>query len=359
MNLSFRIDWLLTGDITQDIEPTLFLLLKAIQDQGSLKHSALVTNLSYRHAWGLLKKWENILKHPLVKLERGRGKGARLTEFGEKLIWAEGYLNEQLKPELGRLSVEINDALGHYIRPPTSKTIKMFASHGMAISYLHELLQQDGRFDIDFQFLGSLDSLQNRNSGHCQIAGFHLPLQLVKKIIAPQYKQWISPHRHQLLKVAIREQGIMVKKNNPKNISGLRDLTKRSVHFINRQRGSGTRTILDQLLIQENIDPKNINGYANEEFTHVAVAAMIASGAADAGMGIKAAAEQFNLDFIPFLEEAYVLAIDRDLSQSLKKAIKKTLESKRFRVKINKLAGYNASHSGEEIAFLQLLGDNK
>ena len=356
MHISIDVRWLFGKDAPQEINDGLFKLLRTLQNDVSLKNAAVSAGMSYRHAWGLLKKWEAEFNSPLVKMQRGRGKGARLTGFGEKLLWAEQVLHDRCDPALESISSELNNSLAEYIQPGDRSGVRIYASHGMGIMYLNELLRDDERFTVDFQIHGSLESLQNLNSGHCQVAGFHLPLQLVDRILAPQYQQWLVPTRHLLLQVAIRDQGILVKKGNPKNISSLKDLTKRSVRFINRQRNSGTRTIFDQLLKQEEISPKTISGYSNEEFTHVAVAAMIASGAADAGFGIQAAARQFKLDFIPFLQEAYVLAIEKNLNPVIKNEIRKKLKSDEFRNKINKLAGYNASTSGRELSFQQLFG---
>ena len=356
MHISLNVRWLFGQDNSQEINEGLFSLLRTLQNDASLKKAAMSAGMSYRHAWGLLKKWEAEFNSPLVKMERGRGRGARLTGFGEKLLWAERVLHERCDATLQDVAGELNDSLSAYIKSGDRAGVRIFASHGMGIMYLNDLLKDDNRFTVDFQIHGSLESLQYLNSGHCQVAGFHLPLQLVDRIVAPQYQQWLVPSRHVLLQVAIRDQGLLVKKGNPKNISSLHDLTKRSVRFINRQRNSGTRTIFDQLLKQENINPRNINGYSNEEFTHVAVAAMIASGAADAGFGIQAAASQFKLDFVPYLQEAYVLAVEKNLNPVIKNEIQKKLKSGKFRNKINRLAGYNADTSGRELSFRQLFG---
>lgn len=358
MRISLKLNWVANGKHPSDIDPVLFQLLQAIHGGGSLRYGATATGVSYRHAWGIIKKWEQAFSLPIVRLERGRGKGAKLTPFGEKLLWAEQFLNEQVGSRLEEVTQQINGSLAEYIQPGKHGRVSMFASHGMAVTFLYEILRDDPRFNIDFQVHGSLDSLRNLNSGHCQIAGFHLPIQLITGALAPQYKQWILPARHLLLKVADREQGIILKRGNPKNIQNLKDLSKRSIRFINRQRNSGTRTILDQLLVKDGIDSKKINGYANEEFTHVAVAAMIASGFADAGFGIRAAAQQFNLDFISYLREAYVLALDKSLPAGLIKFIKNQLQSRKFRQKVNNLAGYDAKNSGAELSFGQLFRDN-
>ncbi len=358
MHISFIEHWLCHKDKDEEIDLALFRLLHAVRREGSLKKAADAEGLSYRHAWGLIKKWGNDFNTPLVKLERGRGRGAQLTQLGDKFIWAEQYLNEKIGPALESVTSEINAALAEFIRPGSYTSIKMFASHGMAINHLHDLLRQDSRFDIDFQIRGSLEGLRNLANGQCQIAGFHFPEQLISEALAPLYSQWLTPARHSLLQVARRQQGIIVQHGNPKNISVLADLTKRSVRFINRQRDSGTRTIFDQLLQRSKIDSKRIKGYTNEEFTHVAVAAMIASDAADAGFGIKAAASQFKLGFLSVLEESYVLDIDNEIGSAITREIKRLLRSRQFREKIGRLAGYNVSQSGGEFTFEQLLGDN-
>jgi len=356
MHISINVRWLFGKDNSQEINEGLFNLLRMLQTDTSLKKAAISAGMSYRHAWGLLKKWETEFNSPLVKMERGRGRGARLTRFGEKLLRAEQLLHDRCDPTLESISSELNESLSDYIHTGDRPGITIFASHGLAIMYLNELLRDNGSFTVDFQIHGSLESLQNLNNGNCQVAGFHLPLQLVDRVVAPQYQKWLVAGRHLLLQVAVRDQGILVKKGNPKNISCLDDLTKRSVRFINRQKNSGTRTIFDQLLKLENVNPRKINGYTNEEFTHVAVAAMIASGVADAGFGIQAVAKEFKLDFIPYLQEAYVLAIEKNINPAIKNEIRKQLKSNTFRTKINKLAGYNADASGRELSFRQLFG---
>ena len=358
MKIRLKLNWMSNGKHPADIDPVLFRLLQAIHQGGTLRHGAAATGMSYRHAWGIIKKWELAFRQTMVRLERGRGKGAKLTPFGEKLIWAEQYLHEQIDPRLEEVTEQVNDSLAEFIQPGKHSRISMYASHGMAVTLLYDLLREDPRFNIDFQVHGSLDSLQSLNSGHCQIAGFHIPVHLINAALAPRYRQWIIPTRHLLLQVAGREQGIILKRGNPKNIKNLKDLTKRSVRFINRQRNSGTRTILDQLLVTNGIDPKKINGYANEEFTHVAVGAMVASGFADAGFGIRAAAEQFELEFISYLQEAYILALDKSLPPDLIKIIKKQLQSRNFRQKVNSLAGYDARNAGTELSIRQLFPDD-
>ena len=347
MKLEPQINWSLSGAGNREIDPALFLLLQAIRQQGSLQKSARSLDLSYRHAWGLIKKWEEVFRAPLVQFRRGRGQGTRLTELGEKLLWSDEQMKQAIAPQLRSVSEKLNESLASYLDNDQHPEIIMHASHGLAISQLHELLEDEARFKVSLQTLGSLDSLQNLYNGHCQIAGFHMPMEIIQQQTLPLFRRWLKPTT-KLLIVSTREQGLMVKRGNPKKIHALEDLTRRSVRFINRQANSGTRIIIDHLLQASSIETARINGYKNAEFTHAAVAAMISSGAADVGPGIKAITGQFKLDFIPLLREVYLLALDEQIDTTVLKTLKALLKSKEFRSGVRRLAGYDARKSGGE-----------
>jgi molybdate transport repressor ModE-like protein len=352
MQIKFSLQWRGEGHPAVEIEEQLFILLQAIRANGSLAEAARVNRMSYRHAWGLLGRQATLFGSPLALLERGRG--AALTALGEKLLEEKRHVDDEAMAHLERWAAGINGTISGLVTTINKPVLRIHASHGLAIGQLIELLRKDKRFTTEFQTQGSLDNLKSLNDKRCQVAGFHIPLQLVHRSLAPRYRYWISPQRHLLMLVATREQGLMVRRGNPRKIKRLADLTKRSVRFINRQRNSGTRTILDQLLLQEKVPASRINGYSNEEFTHLAVAAMVASGAADAGFGIRAAAAQFDLDFIPFLHEAYILAIDNGLEPFILKTLEQALRSRSLRRKINRLPGYHAINAGKYYTFNQL-----
>ena len=144
----------------------------------------------------------------------------------------------------------------------------------------------------------------------------------------------------------------MFKPENSTKINSILSLTNHDLRFINRQADSGTRLLFDQLLNAENINPNEINGYHNEEFTHMAVAAMIASGAADIGFGIAPMADKFNLAFIPLVWEHYCLAVPNSLSDDEStKQIKELLGNTPFRQTLSVFSGYDASHSGDSVTF--------
>lgn len=353
MHISFGLSWFYGDKDQQAIEEALFRLLETIRDRGSLKRAAEETRLSYRHAWGLLKKWETEFNSPLVMLQRGRNHGANLTPLGEKLLHAHLSLANEFKSEYKAIGEEISLSLLEEINPATNHQLKISASHGMAISYLNELLQESASVKTKFEVHGSLESLRLLNHSNYDIAGFHYPLNdslnNFSDTLAPLYRQYLNPEKYELMLVATREQGIITDTKNSTKIKTLADLQKRSVRFINRQHDSGTRTILDQLLVFSNINGKEINGYGNEEFTHLAVAAMIASGAANTGFGIKAAASQFNLNFIPLLKEAYILAIDKNIPAQTKSLLRRLLSSTKFKAMVNTYPGYDATNAGKKL----------
>lgn len=351
MQVKFQIRWL-TG--VGELDPALFLLLDHIRREGVLTQAAQLSGYSYRHAWGLIKRWEKEFDVPLVKLERGRGRGAQLTAFGERLLSTNRRLEEETAPQLDSIASELNGSLSEFIRPGRSPHLNLYASHDLAIEHFDKLLHSELRINTDFQTHGSLESLRLLNTGQCQLAGFHFPVGKLGKEVLSHYQRWIDERRHDLILVATRQQGIMTQTGNPKRISGLADLAKRSVRFINRQKGSGTRTIFDQLLLDAGIRPARIAGYATEEFTHFAVAAMVASGAADTGFGLQAAATRFNLHFIPVQQERYLLALDRGLGRELLRDIAKLLRSRKFRQALNRLQGYDVKQAGGRIRLADL-----
>ncbi len=363
MHISFGLNWFYGDKEKQAIDDGLLKLLVSIKSRGSLKSASEETRLSYRHAWGLIKKWETIFGYSLVTLQRGRNHGAKLTLLGGKLVQAHRMVTDKFQSEYQSIAEEIGLSLQEEIEPGIENHLKITASHGMAINFLNQLLQAHKNIKAGYDVHGSIESLRLLNQSSYDVAGFHYPLCEAEdslaagfsKTLAPYYRQHLNPDKYDLLLVATREQGIITDKKNNAKIKTLTDLSKRVVRFINRQHDSGTRIILDQLLAAAKVNIKSIKGYENEEFTHVAVAAMIASGAANAGFGIKAAARQFDLNFIPVIKEAYILAIDKNLSKKVKALLKDSLTSDQFVKTVNTYPGYDATHAGKRLDLEKLL----
>jgi molybdate transport repressor ModE-like protein len=347
VHITFDLRWLFGTERPEEIDEALFRLLEAVRAEGSLTSAADSACVSYRHAWGLVRKWENRFHAPLLLMRRGRGRGARLTELAERLLLARQSLGMEFTEKLDLAAADLDADLKRFSRSGHARTLRIAASHGMGIAILAELLRKESGLDIQIQTRGSVESLRLLSRSECGAAGFHLPQGELRPVVLPSYMRWLRGDRFILLLVASRQQGLIAQQSNPKRISSLKDLTRRSVRFINRQPESGTRVILDGLLDLHGINSGRIRGYRTEEFTHTAVAAMVAGGAADAGFGIAAAAAEFRLRFIPVVEEEYFLALPSESSE-LRGMIRRILRSTAFRQRLRHVAGYDAARSGRE-----------
>ena len=346
IHVKLNCQWSLGSAFKQHYDPQIFNVLDAIHRTGSLNKAAPIIGLSYRHLWNLIGKWSNTLGQPLAVFERGRG--ARLTSFGEKLLWADQRVKARLGPQLENLASELEQELNDTFAAGQA-ALRVHASHDLALAELREMLNQSMNGPrLDLQFRGSLDCLASLARSQCDLAGFHIPEHGISKNLMLRYRKWLKPRSQKLIEFVARQQGLMVAKGNPKQIYSLKDLARRDVSLINRQQGSGTRLLLDMLLDRAGIEQKQIQGITDEEFTHAAVAATVASGKADAGMGIEAAARQFNLDFVPLASERYFLiAHQESLRQPAVKELISAMQSSKFKNIVARLRGYDASRAGE------------
>jgi putative molybdopterin biosynthesis protein len=230
-------------------------------------------------------------------------------------------------------------------------TIVSIGSHDMSQDILNSLLHKHypGR-RLSSAHVGSLGGLLALKRKEAHIAGTHLLDENTGEYNIRYIKDVLAGEKTVLVNLIYRQQGLMVNKGNPKHITGLSDLLSPDVSFINRQPGSGTRVLLDYKLKQAGYNASKINGYNREEFSHTGVAAIIASGAADVGLGILAAARALGLDFIPLLQERYDLAIPLPFYQSpLLQPLLTIIRSKEFKDIITSLGGYETSETGREI----------
>lgn len=200
------------------------------------------------------------------------------------------------------------------VRPLSSidSTIVAIGSHDLTLDLLADRLRQGRpRRTLSSAHVGSLSGLLALQRGEAHLAGSHLLDEASGEYNTDYIRRLLTPHgvRVVLLGFVNRAQGLMVPKGNPKAIHALEDLLRADVAFVNRQRGAGTRVLLDYALKQKGLNPRAITGYERQEFTHLAVAAAVKSGAADCGLGILAAAQALELDFVPLFDERYDLVI--------------------------------------------------
>jgi len=347
IKLSLQYEWRPASGKGSVLDARLFEVLYAVHVSGSIAAAARETGMSYRHVWGMMGLWQRRLGQPLVTLKKGRG--AKLTEFGRKLLWAQELVQARLAPDFDSLRHEIEGALAHGAEDGAPR-LAICASHDLALAELRDRLAQRDGLKLDLRFQGSLAALGALAHEQCELAGFHIAEGL-EAHAAAQFAHALDPRRHRLVGLATRTQGLMLARGNPKAIASLADLARAGVRFVNRQRGSGSRLELDQLLEGAGIDPARIDGYLNEEFTHLAVAATIAGGRADAGFGVKAAAAEYELEFLPLLTERYYLAGRRE---SLA-ALQPLLGGEAFAAILARLPGYGNAITGQAFEIGEVL----
>jgi putative molybdopterin biosynthesis protein len=224
-------------------------------------------------------------------------------------------------------------------------------SHDLILDILRNELQEEfSDFNLVSFNVGSMGGLLALKQKRTHFATAHLLDPENGEYNLPYIKRMLPQRELKVVNLTYREQGIMVKRGNPKNIKGIDDLIKKDIKFINRQKGSGTRVLLDYLLKKKGINPLDIPGYSREEYTHLMVASAVAEGNVDTGLGIFSAARVFGLDFVPVIKERYDIIIPEEYYSSIKiQKILTIIKSRKFKKKVLSLGGYDLSQSGKVI----------
>jgi putative molybdopterin biosynthesis protein len=345
--LDLDLVWTAGRQARKPIDADLFRLLKAIKRTGKLTLATSEVGLPYRQAWGLITMWSERMGQPLVVKEQGRG--TNLTALGERLLWIRERINARLAPHLESAASEVEQQLSEILNEP-HPALCVHASHDLVLAELRDLLRTGSGPKLDVRFVGSLESVIALCKSQCEIAGFHLPEDPLRNKIFPKYEPWLKPRVQRLIHFVRRAQGLIVAPGNPLDIRSLADVARTKARFINRQRGSGTHLALDKMLADGGIDRGEISGYYTEEFTHLAVAAAIAGGVADVGLGIEAAARKLKMDFIPlFHEDYYLLAKRETIEREDVQRIIAVLKTEGFREIVAAFPGYEASVAGSVV----------
>ena len=339
IHLEYRFDATRADQRGAALANPLIDLLRTLRDTGSISAAARAMSASYRHTWGTLKQWELALGAPLVVWAKGQP--ALLTPLAERLLWAETRARTRLAPHIEALRSELERVLTLAF-DAAHEALAVYASHDLALPLLRDHADAHG-LHIDLRFAGSSDALQALAQGRCDVAGFHVPALAAGKQpgFARALKHLLKPGRHKLIASHRRRQGLIVAPGNPRGLAGVADLTQPGLRFVNRQPGSGTRLLTEYLLAQARIAFEGIAGFGGScEDTHVAVAAAVASGVADAGIGIEAAAAQFKLGFVPLIEEDYDLLCRKEaLERVAVVRLRELLASEAWRAALASLPG--------------------
>jgi putative molybdopterin biosynthesis protein len=235
-------------------------------------------------------------------------------------------------------------------RSDIENTVVCIGSHDNALDLLANILKKRyPRFSLSSAHVGSMGGLMALKRGEAHLAGTHLLDEETGEYNVSFIKRLLSDKKIVLINLVYREQGLLVLKDNPKNINGFKDLTRDDVIFVNRQTGAGTRLLTDKCLKELGINPKDVKGYEREEYTHMGVASAVITGIADTGLAILASAKALGLDFIPVAKERYDLAIPSEFleTEMLQNLLKIVREDTEFRRTVVELGGYDISDMGK------------
>jgi len=319
VHTAFDSTWLAGDGLPREHGRDLLRLLAALERSSSLRDAARACGLSYRYAWGVIGEGGQLFGGPLVDM--GRGRGARLTELGRRLLDADRHVREALDPVFERVRAELRGILAGAL-PAKRGRLRVRASHDLALSELARVCAPQLDLEIDIQ--GAEDCLAALARNECELAGFHVADALPRAAAAAaSLGQWLDPRKHQLVHFVTREQGLIVRPGT--RIRGVNDLARPGVRFAGR--------------------PPLGHGAGNADLR---VAEEVAAGRADAGFGLRAAAARLRLDFVPLAKERYFLAAARrTLRAAPAQALLRTLRSKEFASVVGNLPGYDAARAGE------------
>ena len=350
--LSHKTDLSTVGDEALLSHP-LMDLLQAVAQHGSISAAARSLELSYRHVWGELKRWEEVLGHELIVWEKGQS--ARLTEFGDKLMWAERQTQARLAPQLEALRADLERTFAVAF-DPDAHVLTLYASHDDALPRLREHAAGHG-LHLDMRFCGSVDAIRALNEGRCTLAGFHTQSHpAAQSHTAMAYRDLLQPGLHKIIGFATRTQGLITAAGNPQQLHTLADVVRTQARFVQRSPGTGTRVLLDDLLQQSQWRVNDLNNWPDEEPSHTALAEAIASGRCDVGLGIESTALARGLGFAPLVQEQFhLVCLKSVLDTPATLALRALLQSPAWLTLLNGLPGYQAQDSGQVQSLNQLL----
>ncbi|MCX7884243.1 MAG: molybdopterin biosynthesis protein [Caloramator sp.] len=326
------------------VKPLLEKYLGLLHDEGDIKEAILSRRIvsSLKHLEFVRVKL-GYVGHKLIATPLNRGAGATMS-----LVNADGILKIPQNCE----GLEAGSKVSINLLKKTNEiknTIVVIGSHDPILDVVSDLLKKsEGEYSLSSSHVGSMGGILSLKKEECHIAPIHLLDMESGEYNISYINKYLKGMDIALIKGVKRIQGLMVKKGNPYNIKGLKDIAELKLRYINRQKGSGTRLLLDYNLKKLGIDFSTILGYEREEFTHLGVAAAIKEDDADCGMGVYSAALLMDLDFIPICSEEYDFAIPESyLEMPMIKKFIEIIKSNDFIKELERLGGYDYSNCGE------------
>ena len=343
---ALRLEWDFGSDAPAGIG-RLLPLLAAIETTGSIAGAARANGLSYRNAWGLINTWQMHFGRSLITT--ARASGSTLEHFARQLLAADRDASQSLAQALDTASQPMRELSLQPARH-ASNALRISASHDPLLNELIRQMHSDAR-SVTLSTHSSLESLLDLASRRCDVAGFHCPVGALGRDIWALYLAQHGLPRLRLLGFARRTQGLILAHGNPRGVRGLSDLSRADLRFVHRQPGASTRLAFDQLARQAGVDTRMLSD-GEAERSHAAVAALIDSDEADAGLGLEAFAHRLGLDFIPLFEEMYFLALrDTPAARETLAAMGALMQTDSWRARAggqNGLRGYSLEEAGVE-----------
>lgn len=316
-------------------------MLDAVKSSGSLSGAAKLLKFSYRHLWNELNRWENELGVEL--LVRGRGKNGELTEYAERVLWANKEIQARYMEQILDLKAGISQTFSRALKDSWDP-IRIDGCADIALDKLRRIPHANA-FELEVTFSSSQTGLKLLAEGKCDLAGFNFPAASAQGgAAAKMFLPFLDEERDRLIFFASRLQGIVTAAGNPLKIHSVLDLQLKHARFMNRAVGTGTRLIFDEQLIACGVRPEEIDGYDNISASSSLTAVSIASGKIDAGICTAKIAQEHGLDFIPLVKESYFLAARLSFLQSEKGEV---LVDHLKSISWDDLLGYDFSSSGQ------------
>lgn len=329
------------------VKPVLYALSHQVDAKGQTIKAVLSKRLmsSLKHLEFVRMKCGRV-NNTFIATPLDRGAGVTMS-----LVNADGILKIPKNVE----GYEAGETVELFLMRPIEEienTLVSIGSHDVLMDVISNIIHKNKKMvNLSSAHVGSLGGIMSIKKGECHLAPIHLLDEETGIYNLPTLKKYLGALDIALIKGVKRTQGLMVAKGNPKEIKGIKDLIRADISLVNRQRGSGTRVLLDYLLKRESIDPKDILGYTREMNTHMMVASAVKSGSCDVGVGVLSAANMMDLDFVPIGDEAYDFVILKsNLKDKRVETFIQVLKSEDFKKALETLGGYGLENPGEIIA---------
>lgn len=334
----------------------LMQLLAAVDKVGNLSAAAKLAQLSYRHAWGVIRNAEQVLAVPLI--DTSRRQGSKLTDFARQFLHKYRLADQKTQAFLNEQQHILSASLQNLYKKQ-QMMLRLYASHGFAVEGLMRQKPSHQDLYIELNYRTGMEALAALQKGECDVAGFEIPMGHYQAPTLAIYQQLLMQPELALVFLAQRNVGLFVQAGNPLGIHSMADLMRPEVRVVNRQRGSGSRYLMELMIAEKNLDADLILNYGATEFTHMAVAAHVASGMADVGFGIETAAQRCGIDFISLAKQRYFFAFHRDMVNSaIIQQFLQRLGSAEYHHYMQQLAGYEAEGIGTIFTLAEAFGDD-